>query len=63
MFKHHPLPSCKFLCCFYSLSQPGESQTESQVLLSLHDSLGEHRNKDVNSHSKEVMIWSRTLVL
>lgn len=59
MFEHHPLPSCKFLCCFCSLSQAGESQTESEIL---HDSL-EHRNYDANTHSKEVPVWARTLVL
>lgn len=63
MFEHHPLPSCKFLCCFCSLSQAGESQTGSEVLLSLHDSLEEHRNNDANTDSKKVLVWSRTLVL
>lgn len=62
MFEHHPLPSCKFLHCFCSLSQAGESQAESEVLLSLHDSLGEHRNNYANIDSKEVMVWSTTLV-
>ena len=52
MFKHYPVPSCKFLYCFYSLSQAGESQTESEILFSLYDSLVEHRNNNANIHLK-----------
>lgn len=70
MFKHHPLPSCKFLYCFYSLSQAGESQTESEILLSLYDSFVEHRNNTtiihlrgyilVQIHKLLYFLWSRT---
>lgn len=59
MFKYYPLPSCKFLYCFYSLSQAGESQTESEILFSLYDSLVEHRNNNASIHLKEVTVPSR----
>lgn len=59
MFKHYPLPSCKFLYCFYSLSQAGESQNESESQFSLYDSFTEHRNNNANIHLKEVTFLSR----
>lgn len=59
MFKHYALPSCKFLYCFYSLSQAGESQTESEILFSLYDSLGKHRNNNANIHLAEVTVQPR----
>lgn len=59
MFRHDPLPSCKFLYCFYSLSQAGESQAESEILFSLYDSRAERRNNNANIHLKEVTVWYR----
>lgn len=58
-FQHDPLPSCKFLCCFYSLAQAGESQAESEILFSSYDSLVERRNNNANIHLKEVTVWYR----
>lgn len=59
MFKHYPLPSCKFLYCFYSLSQAGESQNECESQFSIYDSFIEHRNNNANIHLKEVTFLPR----